>query len=343
MQVGLCLEQTLGHRAHSMNLQAALASRANSIDIVHVEFGEAGCVPWAIRGSWQAAMKLRAKPAHDVRFFHTQSVSLFAPLLVRGRPYVVSVDATPRQIDTMGAWYTHKSGTRPVEQLKARWYRAVFARAAAVVAWSEWAADSLVEDYGVARSKIAVIHPGAPRPFFELNREPTGAAVTVLFVGGDLRRKGGDLLLRSLERLGDRVKLLIVTTEPVPEAPNVEVIADATPGSDQLVGAYRRADIFCLPTRGDCTPVVLGEAMAAGLPVIATRIGSNAETVRDGVDGVLIAPDSLDELGAALSRLVDQPTLRRQMGGSARTRALHRFDAERNALRLMSLLESVAQ
>jgi len=167
-----------------------------------------------------------------------------------------------------------------------------------------------------------------------------GDKPTVLFVGGDLVRKGGDLLLATFETLRSEANLILVTTADVDQRDGIEVVRDAKPGSRELVDAYRRADVFCLPTRGDCTPVVLGEAMASGLPVITTRIGSNEETVADGVDGLLIEIDDAPALLSALERLIRFPEERAQMAAAARAKARRQFDAERNAARIFRLLES---
>jgi glycosyltransferase involved in cell wall biosynthesis len=344
MRAALLLEQTLGHRSHSSNLVSALAESRLDADVLSVEFRQSALrVPWAFRGSWQASRALgHSVGRHDVRFYHTQTVSLFAPFRSRS-PYVVSVDATPLQIDAFGRWYGHSLGRSPTEALKRRWYRLVFARAAALVAWSNWAADSLVADYGVPRSKILVAHPGAPASLFELERRPSSGRPVVLFVGGDFQRKGGDLLLNVFQRIKDEVRLILVTGAEIPEMPGVEVIGDAVPGSARLLDAYARADIFCLPTRGDCTPLVLGEAMAAGLPVVTTRIGSNCETIREGEDGFVIEVNDELALMDALSRLAADPALRHRIGLSARARAQALFSSSRNAARIFQLLETVAR
>lgn len=342
MRLALCLEQTLGHRAHSANIARALGRSDVDVDLLHVPYG-GGRVPWAFKGSWRAAKLLRGRPKHDVRFFHTQSVSLFAPLVSRGRPFVVSVDATPKQIDGMGRWYRHSLSASPFEKFKERWYRAVFSRAAALVAWSEWCADSLVLDYGVPREKIAILHPGAPSAMFGITQLRASAdRPTILFVGGDLERKGGDLLLEAFAELKASARLLMVTPDHVRPQDAVEVISNANPGSQSLVDAYQRADIFCLPTRGDCTPVVLGEAMAAGLPIVTTRVGSNAQTVNDGTEGLLIDSDDRVALLAALRILIENVDLRHAMGEAARRKAAESFDAEKNAFRILALLRSVA-
>lgn len=342
--MALCLEQTLGHRAHAANLTGALvATASDSVDVVEVTPDPGSRLPWALRGSWKAAAMLRRRAAHDVRFYHTQSVSLLAPFTSRGRPFVVSVDATPRQLDQMGRWYGHSSSGRPLEWFKERWYRLVFSRAAAVVAWSQWAADSLTNEYGVRAGKVSVIHPGAPAGMFQVERvQSDNSLPVVLFVGGDLQRKGGDMLLDVFQEFRGRARLVLVTTDRVEPADGVDVIADATPGSPRLIEAYRQADIFCLPTRGDCTPVVLGEAMAAGLPVVSTRIGSNSETVKADT-GILIDVDDRAALSSALDRLIANPPERAAMGHAARNRAEMDFDAEKNAARIFDLLRAVAR
>ena len=328
-----------------MNLERALASENAQFAPVHIDYREPGVLraPWAVRGSIEAWHLLRQAPPADATFFHTQTVSLLARQASCGRPYVVSVDATPAQMDELGAWYSHRKGSVAAEALKKRWYRHVFSAAAGIVAWSQWAADSLVADYGVRPADVRVVAPGASPGFFNLETRPQGSSpVRILFVGGDFERKGGPLLLRAFERLRGIVELVLVTSARVPERAGVRVVGDATPGSAKLMAAYEGAQIFCLPTLADCTSVAIQEAMAAGLPVLTTRVGSNAETVRDGVSGVLVRPGDENGLTAALQCLVDDASVRAAMGRAARQDARERLDAAANARRIGQLLVSVA-
>ncbi len=85
------------------------------------------------------------------------------------------------------------------------------------------------------------------------------------------------------------------------------------------VGDWLHAsDCVCLPSRKEVTPLSLLEAMAHGVPVVATRVGGVAECVRDGIDGLLVKKDSVEQLGDALLKLALQPDLRHRMGQAAR-------------------------
>lgn len=343
-RLALCLEQTLGHRAHGKNLERVTGRANAAIDIYRIEYPQQRRfpLPWALRSSFTAHRMLRtSRRRYDAVFYHTQTVSLLAPWLNRHTPYVVSVDATPLQMDRLGEWYNHRRMHNLLETQKGRWYEQVYGRASAVVAWSQWAADSLVSDYGADRSKILVAHPGASRAFFELPRHEPRPRPTILFVGGDWDRKGGPALLNAFAHVADRADLLIVSDTDVPLPAGVRQLRGASPGSEPLLAAFAQADIFCLPTLGDCTSVAIGEALAAGLPVITTRVGSNAETVAEGETGLLVQPGNRASLTEALARLVDDPAERSRFAAAARTVARDRFDADRNATRLFRLLEHV--
>lgn len=338
--ISLVIEQTLGHRTHTQNIEQVLATHSNHA-LHRIEYGADSRVPWALRASALAWRKIRGERA-AVTFFHTQCVSLFAPLATWGRPYVVSLDATPIQVDSMARWYNHEPGSPLAERAKREWYRSVLLRARAIVAWSEWAADSIREDYGVRDVPIEVLHPGAPESLFAIERAPSeNRRPTILFVGGDFERKGGPSLLRAFEPLRDLANLVIMSDASIEPRPGVVLARGVRAGSEEHRRIFAEADLFCLPTLGDCTPLVIGEAMAAGLPVLTTRIGSNEESV-GGEAGVLIEPGDDAALAATLATLVSDPQRLRAMGAAARARASRLMRAERNAERIVALLAGIA-
>ncbi len=91
------------------------------------------------------------------------------------------------------------------------------------------------------------------------------------------------------------------------------------PNSPELIDLYHRSDVFCLPTMGDCLPMVLSEAGAAGLPLVSTAVGAISEIVRDGDTGYLVTPGDVPTLTGRLRDLVvDGHCATPRAGGSGR-------------------------
>jgi glycosyltransferase involved in cell wall biosynthesis len=88
-------------------------------------------------------------------------------------------------------------------------------------------------------------------------------------------------------------------------------------------------DAFVLPSANEGTPVTTIEALAAGTPVVATRVGGVPDVVRDGEDGFLVDPGDVDELAERLAALAHDPALRERMGAAGRERVLPRYAVER--------------
>jgi sugar transferase (PEP-CTERM/EpsH1 system associated) len=90
-----------------------------------------------------------------------------------------------------------------------------------------------------------------------------------------------------------------------------------------------RAGLFVLSSITEGISLALLEAMACGLPVVATRVGGNAEVVADGETGRLVPPAQAKELAAAIAELLSDPAAARRMGEAGRRRALEQFDLRR--------------
>jgi glycosyltransferase involved in cell wall biosynthesis len=127
----------------------------------------------------------------------------------------------------------------------------------------------------------------------------------------------------------------------VPPEPGVFVYHDLEPNSDQLKNLYQASDIFCLPTYGDCLPMVLSEAAASALPSISTRVAAIPEIVRDGQTGFLAPTGDGASLTAALRRLIADPDLRQRQGAQALELVRRRYDASRNTAQLLELLKQI--
>ena len=107
---------------------------------------------------------------------------------------------------------------------------------------------------------------------------------------------------------------------------------------------YAAFDALLLPSISEGTPVSAIEALAAGRPVVATRVGGVPDVVRDGEDGLLAEPGAIGELSSALARLAQDPGLRERMGAAGRERVMRRYGVERlveeTDLLYLSLLEA---
>jgi glycosyltransferase involved in cell wall biosynthesis len=364
-RIGFIIEQALGHITHAKNLQINVPKDSTveahwSLPAWDIE-GPAARLPlirsnWTVRAGLQArhgAGKMVRDDQVQALFFHTQITAVLAQDLLRRIPSIVSLDATPRQYDRMGAVYGHPTGPGWLEGLKWRLNRDCFAAARRVVSWCEWAKQGLVDEYEVPPDKVTVIPPGVNSAEWRrpgIQRTQNGA-VKILFVGGNLERKGGLILLDAFHTLRHEaaqnpgqtpdVELHMVTRDQAPADTNLFVYNDLQPNDPALKQLYYDCDIFCLPTYGDSMPIVLSEAGATGLPVVSTKVAAIPEVVREGETGFLIPPHDTEALTAALRQLVVNHELRLCQGERAMEIISQKFDAEKNTFRLLELLKEV--
>jgi glycosyltransferase involved in cell wall biosynthesis len=92
---------------------------------------------------------------------------------------------------------------------------------------------------------------------------------------------------------------------------------------------YAAFDALVLPSLNEGTPVSAIEALAAGRPVVATRVGGIPDVVQEGQDGFLVDPGAIDDLAERLARLAADPGLRERMGAAGRNRVLPRYAVDR--------------
>ncbi|MDP4032962.1 MAG: glycosyltransferase family 4 protein [Pseudorhodobacter sp.] len=110
---------------------------------------------------------------------------------------------------------------------------------------------------------------------------------------------------------------------------------------DDVPDLMRSADIFVLPTLGDALPTVVMEAMAARLPVVASDVGGLSDMIIHGVEGVLVPPDDVPALAAAVLGLLLDGRARAQMGLAARSRAERDFTLQGQVARLAEIYEQL--
>ncbi len=354
----LVIEQTLGHVAHSRNLERVLAEDSFDAELIKLEYRVPaslsplerlpGLRTWSYQASREARTRVQEAlargPLHGL-FVHTQVAALLLPSLMRAVPTVVSLDATPSNVDQLAAAYDHRRQPECLERLKVQLNKRTFDRAATLVSWCHWAARSLERDYGVDPKRIQVIHPGVDLRLFSGVSVRRPGPPRILFVGGQFERKGGNDLLQAMRRLGDGAELDVVTGSDavLPAAAGVRVHRGLKPQSPELLDLFHQADIFALPSHGDCFPQAVAEAMACGLPVVATNVGAIPELVQEGVTGYLVRRGDPRQLAQALTELVRSPSRRAAMGRAGQQLAVEEHDAMRNNRAILDLLTQVSQ
>ncbi len=156
-------------------------------------------------------------------------------------------------------------------------------------------------------------------------------SIVAIFVGWLIPRKGVEYLLRAFSELYPRysgLRVYVVGSGYLDSS--LKRLAQQLGVADRVtfVGAVPSAsvplwvsasDMLVLPSLSEGRPNVIGEAMAAGLPVLASRIPGNTDLIQEGVSGLFFAPKNSHDLARALKTLARQPALRRRMGKQARS------------------------
>jgi glycosyltransferase involved in cell wall biosynthesis len=226
--------------------------------------------------------------------------------------------------------------------------RQAFRRAAHICTRSQFVRASIIADYGIDSDRVSVIGGGAnfaklPTPEMHKKGRPT-----VLFIGKDLYRKGGDLLLKAFARArlqAPQARLLLVTEDSVDDClplDGVEVIR-ATWNRSVIEALYRRADLFVLPSRLETWGDVLLEAMAYELPCIGVAGEAMEEIIQDGATGLIVPSNDVGALTAALSRLLTDEPLRQRWGQAARQRLEIKYTWPRVVEQIAPIIEAAAK
>lgn len=210
--------------------------------------------------------------------------------------------------------------------------RAALIAARLVIANSAETARHLTSDYGVAADRIVIACPGTdPAPIAQGSRD---GIVRLISVGALVPRKGFDVLIAALATLaelpwqltivGDRGRDPQTAARLDDDISRLKLgdrvkVAGAVP-AENLAELYANADVFVLASRFEGYGMAFSEAIVRGLPVIGTTAGAIPETV-PAEAGLLVPPDDVPALAAALRRVIANPDERRRMAAAARAAA----------------------
>ncbi|MHC5209342.1 MAG: glycosyltransferase [Planctomycetota bacterium] len=244
---------------------------------------------------------------------------------------------------------------RGVSAAIARIERALAARTDALVAVSPSVRDQLVGRHRVGDpGQYTIVPPGIDRertrPDVEAGwalRAELGVpedGVLFVCVGRLAPVKNVDLVLDAFAGVAPsqpRARLLVVGDGP--SGPGLRERIGGLPGAawrpprHRLSAVYGAADVLVLGSDAEGLPQVVAEALAAGVPVLATAVGGVPDLLRDGRDGLLVPPRDGPALGGAMARLLDDASLRGRLAEGARSRSLEEHTAESVADRLADL------
>lgn len=198
--------------------------------------------------------------------------------------------------------------------------------ARAIIVTSEPTAAIVVREYAVPRDRVTVIRPGVDRPVATRRSQKNRETVELLAVGAITPRKGYDHLIEALGGLkalpwhltiaGDTTRSATALTglqDAMARAQVHDRVVVAGAVSDEVLAKlYADADIFVLASQFEGYGMVFGEAVAQGLPIVATAVGAAGAIVPPGA-GILVAPGDVEAFHDALRRVIEDADTRERM------------------------------
>lgn len=269
--------------------------------------------------------RLAQSPAPAAIVVNTQSVALDLPaLLPPDLPLFVCLDATFTQL-RYTPWFAPNALSRFLQPFTLGDLidreRALFARAQGLLPWSEPVAESLRRDYRIPPERIRNLPPCLPEstPLARPDPSPDDQPARLLFIGGDFQRKGGPALLECYTKyLTQRAELDVVTQTACPEVPGLRVHRQVRAWSPEWLALWNRADLFVFPSHLETFGIVLLEAHAFGVPVVASRSGAAEDLLAGGRAGWLLGAVRPESIRDAIFDALADPALRKQKLRAAR-------------------------
>lgn len=207
----------------------------------------------------------------------------------------------------------------------------VLRNASKVVVFTEEQRTAVASKYAVDLARLEVIHNGVEPKYFSAARCLERAKPRLLFVGRLSAQKNLQMLLHALEGVSHRFETVIVGDGELGDAlrgcaaeldlANIRFHGRAE--GQELVELYRTSDVFVLPSEREGMPLVLLEAMAMGLPTIATDVTGSRDVVVNGKTGVLVPLGDHEAMRKALCDLTNDPGVYARMSLLSREAAQH--------------------
>jgi glycosyltransferase involved in cell wall biosynthesis len=257
-------------------------------------------------------------------------------------------------VHSMGLWGTGKSFSRSDRLMLGTYHR--------IIALANAHADYLAEREKIARKKLCVINNGVDTSrFHPVNSEAERDAIRdvlvlprgifiVAIIAALRPEKDHEMLLAAVSRmLKIRSDFIVLIVGEGAEAGKLHAMARELSLGSNVRFLGRRSDVSVLLSASDASvlcshpivetfPLVVLEAMASGLPVVASDVGAVREMLADGEEGLIIPPGDAEALAGRLLMLAEKPELRKRIGARARERVIRDFSEETMVKRYADLL-----
>ncbi len=314
--------------AGALDGRGEYARRIRSHGIEVLDLG--ACHLWQVNAVWRLRNLLRK---HQVKLLHTHLLHASVVGRLAARPLGIPVVTTSHIVDRRSIWWHFL-----LDRMTSHWCGRIVCVSNAVREFQQ-------KKTKIASTKYSVIHNGIDMSRFL--RLPDKAVIRNKFnipensvliggLGRFERQKGFDVLLQAAA-ICKNPDIRFILGGYGPEENNLRRLSVELGLTERMIFAgYQHAaedflpalDIMVMPSRWEGMPMVLLESMASGLPVVASGINSISEVVEDGMQGILVTPDSPLELARGIERLAQNPDQRNSMGAAARIRAAD-FSIER--------------
>ncbi len=248
-----------------------------------------------------------------------------------------------------------------------KWYHRLFERIALIrtdlrLAVSKQIAEDRMERERTPPSKIRIVPCAVDSSEFEIaatmrmaKRQELGLenSIVVGSIGRLIRIKGADLLIEVasvVKQIDKRIKFLIVGSGLLEQDMRSQIVTRDLSDTVFMLGRrtdvpelFAAIDIYLIPSRGEGAPVTLFEAMAAGKPVIATRVGGIPDIIEDGENGILVPPEDSNAMANAILRLANDDDLRDKLGKNARKKFAESYSSEAILSKIEALYDELLE
>lgn len=355
-----CATQTQKERAEWI----PLPGDKSGDPIANLSFIPAG-VRYRRHQLWHVAQGVARHPEWDALFFANMQIAML-PFL-RKYPSYYYTDLSPSLKRELAPWYDHQLTDNPVKNaLKLHLEKKLYAACKGIFTMSRWSANGIMHDFQVPSEKMHVALPGANLNrwhFVDRSDRANNRVVKILMVGGQFKLKGGELVLEWAktttatnweldivtwpgelpewvrECLGNPANDAKVSASLTPHLPNVRIHCGVRANTPEIMQLFADADIFCLPTQADGSSIASLEAMATGLPTLAGKVGGIPELIREGETGFLLERGSASDLKQKLEALIQDRSLRLNIGNAARKSCEEFYNVPRQLTQIYEVLD----